>query len=431
MAKLAIHKTHQNLAEDDTDTPMSLKPEPVHKLHASEPLPIDDDVSRNSISTTTESAQNNAKMAKGTVLVQKFILSISKRDELKPDVDADFKDNLRQAEEAIKCEIYPELIPAGSSGSYFVRNKGGEFLAVFKPKDEEPFASLNPKWPKFFQRILCFCCFGRACLIPNNGYLSETGASLLDDRLKLGIVPKTRLVKLTSPTFSYNKRCGQKREISPKEGSYQIFVHGYRPATEVFAEWNDKGISNVLTDAEQHEFTVYFQKLVVLDYLIRNTDRHMDNWLIKHIPGKELKIAAIDNGLAFPVKHPETASRFRQFPFGWSTLTWAKKKWEKELTDHFLSLLTPKNVHFLCQDLKALFKHGSSNSQLINNQLRVFRGQVWNLVDSMRHNESPFELSKRTPVLLARRYLTTIPNTNNWRDWYKLKEMDYSNRACC
>lgn len=56
---------------------------------------------------------------------------------------------------------------------------------MFKPKDEEPFASLNPKWPKFFQRILCFCCFGRACLIPNNGYLSETAASIVDDYLKV------------------------------------------------------------------------------------------------------------------------------------------------------------------------------------------------------------------------------------------------------
>lgn len=47
--------------------------------------------------------------------------------------------------------------------------------------------------------------------------------------------------------------------------------------------------------------------------------------LFRHIPGVELKLAAIDNGLAFPVKHPEVASRFRQFPYGWSTLVWAQK----------------------------------------------------------------------------------------------------------
>lgn len=45
----------------------------------------------------------------------------------------------------------------------------------------------------------------------------------------------------------------------------------------------------------------------------------------RHIPEMELKIAAIDNGLAFPIKHPESASRFRHFPFDWSTLSWAYK----------------------------------------------------------------------------------------------------------
>lgn len=67
-------------------------------------------------------------------------------------------------------------------------SKEGKRLAVFKPKDEEPFAQGNPKWPKWFQRVLCICCFGRACLIPNTGYLSETAASLLDERLEVRLL---------------------------------------------------------------------------------------------------------------------------------------------------------------------------------------------------------------------------------------------------
>lgn len=99
------------------------------------------------------------------------------------DQDKDFNEMLQKAIQAIKMKVFPQLIPSGSSGSYFVYDEKKNFIAIFKPKDEEPFAALNPKWPKFFQRILCFCCFGRACLIPNHGYLSETGASLIDDRL--------------------------------------------------------------------------------------------------------------------------------------------------------------------------------------------------------------------------------------------------------
>ncbi|PIO75502.1 hypothetical protein TELCIR_02439, partial [Teladorsagia circumcincta] len=105
-------------------------------------------------------------------------------------------------------------------GSYYVRDENLENIAVFKPSDEEPFAALNPKWPKFFQRMLCFCCFGRACLIPNNGYLSETGASIVDDMLQLYIVPKTRVVRMASPSFYYSRCCGR-YEIKPKEGSFQ------------------------------------------------------------------------------------------------------------------------------------------------------------------------------------------------------------------
>jgi len=44
------------------------------------------------------------------------------------------------------------------AGSYFVKNRFGETLAVFKPRDEGPFAPLNPKWPKFFQvRVVAAC----------------------------------------------------------------------------------------------------------------------------------------------------------------------------------------------------------------------------------------------------------------------------------
>jgi len=66
-------------------------------------------------------------------------------------------------------------------------------VGVFKPKDEEPYGQLNPKWTKYMQKMCCPCCFGRGCLILNQGYLSEAGASLVDQRLHLNIVPKTKV----------------------------------------------------------------------------------------------------------------------------------------------------------------------------------------------------------------------------------------------
>jgi hypothetical protein len=38
-----------------------------------------------------------------------------------------------------------------------------------------------------------------------NSYMSEAGASIVDANLKLNIVPKTKVVRLASPTFHYGR----------------------------------------------------------------------------------------------------------------------------------------------------------------------------------------------------------------------------------
>jgi hypothetical protein len=62
-------------------------------------------------------------------------------------------------------------IEQGSSGSYFCRDPESHIVGVFKPKNEEPYGNLNPKWIKWMHKNFLPCCFGRSCLIPNQGYL--------------------------------------------------------------------------------------------------------------------------------------------------------------------------------------------------------------------------------------------------------------------
>uniref|UniRef100_A0A7E4W4H2 Phosphatidylinositol 4-kinase type 2 n=1 Tax=Panagrellus redivivus TaxID=6233 RepID=A0A7E4W4H2_PANRE len=298
--------------------------------------------------TILEESPSTSTIPTDIINTERLFKAISTRCRIKNTHDGDFNAVLDEALEAIDSGVNPELIPSGSSGSYFVYDKNQRPIGVFKPKDEEPFAPLNPKWPKFFQRMLCFCCFGRACLIPNNGYLSETAASLVDERLKLYVVPKTRVVKLASPAFNYGRGLCRS-EQRPKEGSFQLFVHGFRPAGEVLAEWAAKGPS-ALTPSEEAHFLLLFQKMCVLDYVIRNTDRHTDNWLIRHVPDEPIQVAVIDNGLAFPVKHPECASRFRHYPFHWADLPWAQKPLERNFRESLMGLLTPKFVHDLSSE---------------------------------------------------------------------------------
>lgn len=58
----------------------------------------------------------------------------------------EFDDLVVSVRTAIELGLHPKLIAQGSSGSYFARNSGGKTVGVFKPKDEEPYASKNPKW---------------------------------------------------------------------------------------------------------------------------------------------------------------------------------------------------------------------------------------------------------------------------------------------
>ena len=248
----------------------------------------------------------------------------------------EFDDIVESVRTAIELGMHPQMISKGSSGSYFARNTEGKVVGVFKPKDEEPYASRNPKWTKWIHRNLFPCFFGRACLIPNLSYVSEAAAYVLDQRLQTNLVPYTDVVHLTSKVFYYDywQRSAFYRKRKPlpeKPGSFQVFLRGYKDATMFLREhpwpdltntsfrvndapkksprpWNEncrpsgpqsddedeasesRPLSRAAgdqsgrfqwTDNLQQSFREELEKLVILDYIMRNTDRGLDNWMIK------------------------------------------------------------------------------------------------------------------------------------------------------
>ncbi|CAG0883484.1 unnamed protein product [Darwinula stevensoni] len=358
--------------------------------------------------------------------------------------DPAYSDVVRQAERAIEMGIYPERIYQGSSGSYFVKSPQGKKIAVFKPKDEEPYGRLNPKWTKWFHKLVFPCCFGRSCLVPNQGYLSEAGASLIDQKLHLNVVPKTKVVHLASETFNYLRIDREKSRakkimherfprvarhfhrlgLPPKAGSFQLFVENYRDADF----WLRQFEIDPLTPLVQTQFQLQFERLVVLDYVIRNTDRGNDNWLISYdplgdtsakqtclvtppdgtdlqkplakdspeealVPGNKpaIKIAAIDNGLAFPFKHPDS---WRAYPYHWAWVPQAKIPFSKHIRDLVLPKLEDMNfVQDLCDDLFQLFKTDRGfDMATFEKQMSVMRGQILNLTHALKEGKSPLQL---------------------------------------
>ena len=66
--------------------------------------------------------------------------------------------------------------------------------------------------------------------------------------------------------------------LPPKVGSFQLFVEGYKDADYWLRRFET---DEHLNEEQAKSFQNQFERLVVLDYIIRNTDRGNDNWLIK------------------------------------------------------------------------------------------------------------------------------------------------------
>ncbi|CAJ0584676.1 unnamed protein product, partial [Mesorhabditis spiculigera] len=330
------------------------------------------------------------------------------------------------------------------------------------------------------------------------GYLSEACASLVDRRLGLNIVPPTGIVELAAPTFYYGKLDRAKARtkerirsrypdigrrfhrigLPPKVGSFQLFVPGYQDACHWLKIW-EQFPEQAPPPVTQREFQLQFEKMVVLDYIIRNTDRGNDNWLIKYEqaeaftpdmrsllnedgvvpmdpetngaqqdkdmtlqlegnlidiggegasqPAPELpaeaqtpsqpqpaevewadvtvpkvKLAAIDNGLAFPFKHPD---EWRAYPFGWAFLPQARLPFSDEIIDLILPKLDEIDfVRALGEELRQQFKKDKGfDKKMFERQLSVMRGQIFNLREALRTGKTPYQL-----VMMTAQYMVEV-----------------------
>ncbi len=257
-----------------------------------------------------------------------------------------FEDVVESVRVAIELGMHPKMISKGSSGSYFARNSDGKTVGVFKPKDEEPYATRNPKWTKWVHRNLFPWFFGRACLIPNLSYVSEAAAYVLDTQLRINLVPYTDVVYLSSKSFYYDfwerrSTWSGKKSLPAKPGSFQVFLKGFKDANLFLREnpWPDQNTTNFRPDLEhkskrrpfvnciptghasededdktrtespgpqedvtrfhwtpklKQAFREELEKLVILDYIMRNTDRGLDNWMIRISPKSEEVTIVVD-----------------------------------------------------------------------------------------------------------------------------------------
>lgn len=334
----------------------------------------------------------------------------------------------------------PVRISKGSSGSYFINNGSGQILGVFKPKTEEPYGKYQPKWGKWLQKSILSLFginkwFGRLCLINNQGYISEAMTSYIDQRLLSFIVPYTDIIYLKSEEFYYGWN-----KVDWKIGSFQKFLVGYSEAYEWLIKnpipyrmqfkdfprvckipsgqplefyWNQQSLN---------EFIIELGKLILLDYLIRNTDRSLDNWMIKvdwyesegeNIP--RIRLGAIDSGLSFPWKHP---NEWRSFPYGWMQLPsiLINQPFDNNIRRHYLRILSSNEWwETTIIGLKNIYKK-TKDFQVKNwkYQLSTMKGQAFNILKVLSIADStPFDLVNQPCVKIIDDFMKIPKRVDN------------------
>jgi len=168
----------------------------------------------------------------------------------------------------------PELCDEGLNGTYFLRNKEGQKIAVFKPKDEEGDNVDNPK-REAHEFVV------NKGILPGEGAQREVAAYLLD-RGHFHSVPQTIMAELSHPSFRSSASNGG---IVTKIGSLQEFIE------------NDGSAE----DLGPKQFRVRdVHKIGVLDLRIFNTDRHAGNILVTEECDGSYRLTPIDQELSLP-----------------------------------------------------------------------------------------------------------------------------------
>lgn len=190
----------------------------------------------------------------------------------------------------MRSGVDPVPTHSGLGGAYVFRNCNGDYAAIVKPTDEEPFAPNNPKG--FVGKALGYPGLKRSVRVGETGF-REVAAYLLDHESSAK-VPLTALVKVTHQVFHVNDdgvngNKHQDRSQTSKIASIQQYISHDCDA-------NDYGTSSFPVSA--------VHRIGILDIRILNTDRHAGNLLVRKLDGVGrfglVELVPIDHGLCLP-----------------------------------------------------------------------------------------------------------------------------------
>ena len=176
----------------------------------------------------------------------------------------------------IKERISPSRATGGMSGAYYVRNREGEKIGIFKPRDEEPYMPNNPNRCKrrdtgvIRNEMRNGQASGTAC------YKEVIAYEVLGD---FAPIPHTSFIEVYFPRSLRDKDM----ELILKLGSFQRFVEGYT-------------LDCMRNLAVESIPVLDMQKMASSDIVGGNADRSMGNMM--YDPQKK-QLHCIDQGITF------------------------------------------------------------------------------------------------------------------------------------
>ncbi|CAN0890612.1 Phosphatidylinositol 4-kinase gamma 2 [Linum grandiflorum] len=226
----------------------------------------------------------------------------------------------------LRVGIFPKKVgPEECSGGVYLMGDadGQRIISVFKPRDEEPHDSKNPREGL------------KSGTLVGEGATKEVAAYLLDHKGFAG-VPATVMVTYLNP-----------HRVSEQEGSLQMFM-------ENMGSCEDFGPENFPT-REVH-------KIAVFDIRLANADRHGGNFLRRtDAESGNIVLIPIDHGYCLP-------TNFADCSFYWLNWRQAKVPFDAETLEYISSLDADKDIKLL-EEHRCELRDGCAKTLRISTRL--------------------------------------------------------------
>ncbi|KAG0461373.1 hypothetical protein HPP92_021670 [Vanilla planifolia] len=221
----------------------------------------------------------------------------------------------------------PVMSSEGSGGAYFMKDVSGfKYIAVFKPRDEEPMAENNPRGLPLSldgEGLKRGTRVGEGALREVAAYILDHPASgrrsFISDEAGFSGVPPTVMVRCLHGRDGYEAK-------DFKMGSLQMFIKNNGSCEDI-------GPSSFPVE-EVH-------KIAVLDLRLANADRHSGNILFCR-EGEEgcVRLVPIDHGYCLP-------EHFEDCTFDWLFWPQARRPFDSRTLDYIKSLDAEEDLSLL------------------------------------------------------------------------------------